>query len=65
MLKDRRVLLEKEINKAHAEAAAIYLNIVTHGLDVRNDRYESIRDKIVKLEFDLNMVNQLFHKGHE
>jgi len=64
MLKDRRLLLEQEIKKAHDEAAAMYLDIVTHDLDVRSDMYESIKDKIVRLEFDLNMVNQLIHKGH-
>lgn len=65
MLKDRRLLLEQEINKAHTVAAAMYLDIVIHGLDVHNDTYKSIRDKIVRLEFDLNMVNQLIHKGHK
>jgi len=64
MLKDRQLLLEWEIKKAHDEAAAMYLDIVTHDLDVRSDMYESIKDKIVRLEFDLNMVNQLIHKGH-
>jgi hypothetical protein len=65
MLKDRRLLLEQEIKKAHDEAAAMYLDIVTHDLDVHNIMYESIKDKIVSLEFDLNMINQLIHKGHE
>ncbi len=65
MLKDRRLLLEQEIKKAHDEAAAMYLDIVTHDLDTHNDTYESIKDKIARLEFDLNMVNQLIHKGHE
>jgi hypothetical protein len=65
MLKDRRLLLEQEIKKAHDEAAAMYLDIVTHDLDVHNIMYESIKDKIVSLEFDLSMVNQLIHKGHE
>ena len=65
MLKDRRLLLEQEIKKAHDEAAAMYLDIVTHDLEVHNIMYESIKDKIVSLEFDLNMVNQLIHKGHE
>jgi hypothetical protein len=65
MLKDRRLLLEQEIKKFHKEAATIYLDIVTHDLDAHNDEYESIRDKIVRLEFDLNMVNQLIAKGHQ
>ena len=65
MLKDRRVLLEQEIKKAHDEAAAIYLDIVTHDKDVHNAEYESIKNKIMNLEFDLNVVNQLIHQGHE
>ena len=65
MLKDRRLLLEQEIKKAREEAAAIYLDIVTHDLDVHNDKYEFIKNKIVRLEFDLNMVTQLIHNGHK
>lgn len=64
MLKDRRLLLEQEIKKSHIAAAAMYLDIVTNDLDVHNDEYESIKNKITSLEFDLNMVNQLIHKGH-
>ena len=65
MLKDRRVLLEQEIKKAHDEAAAMYLDIVTHDKDVHSTEYESIKNKIMNLQFDLNIVNQLIHKGHE
>jgi hypothetical protein len=65
MLKDRRVLLEQEIKKAHDEAAAIYLDIVTHDKDVHSIEYESIKNKIMNLQFDLNVVNQLIHKGHQ
>jgi len=65
MLKDRRVLLEQEIKKAHDEAAALYLDIVTHDGDVHSTEYKSIKDKIMNLEFDLNVVNQLIHKGHK
>ena len=65
MLKDRRVLLEHEIKKAHDEAAAIYLDIVTHDKDVHSAEYESIKNKIMNLQFDLNVVNQLIHKGNQ
>lgn len=65
MLKDRRVLLERDLKKAHDEAAAIYLDIVTHDKDVHSNEYESIKNKIMNLQFDLNLVNQLIHKGHE
>ena len=64
MLKDRRVLLEQEIAKAHDEAATMYLNIVTHDGDVHSTAYQSIKDKIMNLQFDLNMVNKLISEGH-
>jgi hypothetical protein len=65
MLKDRRVLLEQEITKAHDEAATMYLDIVTHDKDVHNPDYQHLKDKIMNLQFDLNVVNQLIHKGHK
>jgi len=64
MLKDRRVLLEQEITKAHDEAAAMYLDIVTHDKDVHSPEYQHLKDKIMNLQFDLNVVNKLIHKGH-
>ena len=65
MLKDRRVLLEQEIAKAHDEAATIYLDIVTHDGDVHSTQYQSLKNKIMNLQFDLDIVNQLIHKGHK
>lgn len=64
MLKDRRVLLEKEVQVAHNQAAEMYLDIVINNGDVHSEEYQQIRDRITKLEFDLNMINQLIHKGH-
>jgi len=65
MLKDRRVLLEHDIKTAHDRAAEMYLDIVVNNGDVHSEEYQQARDQISKLEFDLNMVNQLIHKGHE
>jgi len=65
MLKDRRALLEQDIKKAHEQAAALYLDIVTHDGDIYSTEYKSMKDKIMDLQFDLNIVNQLIHKGHE
>jgi len=64
MLKDRRVLLEKELTQAHEQAAAMYLDIVTHDGDVHSTEYEALKVKIDSLQFDLNIVNQLIFKGH-
>ena len=65
MLKDRRVLLEHDLKIAHDQAAQMYLDIVVNNGDVHSEEYQQMRDRISKLEFDLNVVNQLIHKGHE
>jgi hypothetical protein len=65
MLKDRRVLLEHDLKIAHDQAAQMYLDIVVNNGDVHSEEYQQMRDRISKLEFDLNIVNQLIHKGHE
>jgi hypothetical protein len=64
MLRDRRVLLEHDLKIAHDQAAAMYLDIVVNNGDVHSEEYQQMRDRISKLEFDLNIVNQLIHKGH-
>jgi len=65
MLRDRRELLEHDIRKLHAEAAAMYFDIVTNDKDVHNDEYQALKDKINSLEFDLNIVNQLILQGQK
>ena len=65
MLKDRRVLLEHDLKEAHDRASTMYLDIVTNDGDVHSIEYQQVRDQISKLQFDLDMVNQLIHKGHE
>jgi hypothetical protein len=64
MLRDRRVLLEHDLKIAHDRAAEMYLDIVVNNGDVHSEEYQQMRDRISKLEFDLNVVNQLIHKGH-
>jgi uncharacterized tellurite resistance protein B-like protein len=64
MLRDRRALLEHDLKVAHERAAEMYLNIVVSDGDVHSEEYQQMRDRISKLEFDLNVVNQLIHKGH-
>ena len=66
MLKDRRVLLEQEIKKAHEAAANMYLSIaVSNNGDVASAEYQTLKEKVMSLQFDLNVVNQLIYKGHE
>lgn len=63
MLADRRALLEYEVKKAHDEAAAMYLSIITSNDDLQNDSYQEIKARIANLQFDLNIVNRLIFKG--
>jgi hypothetical protein len=63
MLADRKELLEHDIRKLHAEAASMYFNIVIKGDHEHNVEYQSLKDKINSLEFDLNIVNQLIKQG--
>jgi hypothetical protein len=64
MLKDRRVLLEQEIARVFDEAAARYLDIVVNDGDVHSAEYQSLKEKVMKLQFDLDIVNKLIRKGH-
>ena len=64
MLKDRRVLLEQEIARVFDEAAAKYLDIVVNYGDVHSAEYQSLKEKVMKLQFDLDIVNKLIRKGH-
>ena len=64
MLKDRRVLLEQEIARVFDEAAAKYLDIVVNDGDVHSAEYQSLSEKVTKLQFDLDIVNKLIRNGH-
>jgi len=65
MLRDRRVLLEQELQRAHDKAAELYLTIVVDGRVDTTIEYDYLRNRILDLQFDLNVVNQLIHKGHK
>jgi hypothetical protein len=65
MLADRRALLEHDLVQAHDAAAKMYLDIVTHGGDVASAEYQALKERVTSLQFDLNVVNQLIHKGHK
>lgn len=64
MLKDRRVLLEKELAHARYEAAAKYLHIVANDGDVHSKEYQLLKEKIMALQFDIAIVDQLISQGH-
>ena len=63
MLRDRRALLEHDLAIARNEAASMYLDIVTRGGEAHSEAYQLLRDKVGKLQFDLDLVNQLIDKG--
>jgi len=67
MLKDRRVLIEQEIKKAHNQAANMYLDIVVSGTDddAHSPEYQALKDKIISLQVDLDVINTLISKGYE
>jgi hypothetical protein len=65
MLRERKELLEREIKRAHVEASNMYLSIVISGNDVESAEYQKIKERIVDLQFDLNMVNLLISKGQD
>lgn len=65
MLRDRRELLEHDVRKLHAQAAVMYFDIVTHNKDVHSLEYQALKDKILSLEFDLNVVNRLIAQGQK
>jgi hypothetical protein len=64
MIKDRRALIEQEIAKAHSLAAAMYLDIVTHCGDEHSPEYHLLKEKILSLEFDLKIINQIIQGKH-
>lgn len=65
MLRDRKALLEQEIKRAHSDAAHMYLTLAVGGGDTHSKEYQDLKEKITSLQFDLNMVNQLIHQGHQ
>lgn len=63
MLKDRRELLEYELHKATNLAAEMYLSIITKDVNAHSDEYQTMRARITRLQFDLDMVNRILEKG--
>lgn len=65
MLRDRRVLLERELKLAKDAAAKCYLATVTAGGNLLDQQYELLRSRVEQIQFDLDMLNQLISEGHE
>jgi hypothetical protein len=58
MLKDRRVLLEEEINKLKKEAAYLYFEIAINGHQL-NAQYKDVQRRLLERRNDLQSVNYL------
>ena len=64
MLHDRRELIERDLRQLYTDAANMYLSIAVVGGDANSVEYQQLKDQISKLQFDLNMVNELIRQGH-
>ena len=66
MIKDRRVLVEAELKKAKATASYLYLKSVTSDpFGTYREAYEEARNKLVNLETDLAVIDNLIADGVE
>lgn len=68
MLKDRRILVEIELDRLKKSAAQSYLSMVMSSNSVQSHStasYFNIRGRITELEFDLKMIDELIAQGHE
>ena len=64
MLRDRKVLLERELVRAKSDAANMYLSIVVGGNDLHSKEYQDVRQHVSMLERDLNQVCEMLLQGH-
>ena len=64
MLKDRKLLVELEINKLTDMAAQMYLDAMV-SVSTIDPEYEAIRGRITDLQHERKMIQLLLDKGHE
>ena len=69
MLKDRRVLVERELKRARQDAATVYMDMIrsmpnydSHRL---SETYQDLKDRIANLTIDLDVIDALIEQGHE
>jgi hypothetical protein len=70
MLKDRRVLVEQELDKARHDAAIVYMDMMRSSLtnnheNYLNAAYQHLTDKISDFIIELSIINSLIEQGHE
>ena len=67
MLKDRRLLIEQDIEKTFREAGALYLQlVVSAGYDMvaNSAEYQALKEKLINLKMELKLVDKLIEDGH-
>jgi hypothetical protein len=65
---DRRILVEKELNKAKADAAIVYMDMmrseITNYDGFRLDEtYQDLKERITDLTIDLSVINSLIEQA--
>ena len=66
MLKDRRVLLEKEMVKQKQACGQLYQNIVLGRIDANEGKmYDSMKLKLMDMIAEIAIVDQMIADGHE
>lgn len=70
MLKDRRVLVEQELNKARHDAAIVYMDIMRSEITNYDgyhldETYQDLKERITDLTIDLSVINSLIEEGNE
>jgi hypothetical protein len=67
MLKDRRLLIEQDIEKTFREAGALYLQLVVsagYGMVANSAEYQALKEKLINLKMELKLVDKLIEDGH-
>lgn len=64
MLKDRRILVQQELVKAHNTAAHMYLDAMVTQTTI-SAQYTQLTQHITELQHDLKMIDLLIHQGHQ
>ena len=64
MLKERKELIENELSKLKTKSAKLYLKIVTDKSADLNE-YNTLKEWISDLEFDLKIINEILEKEYK
>jgi hypothetical protein len=66
MLKDRRLLIEQDIEKTLHEASDLYLQLVVQWPEAAtvSHEYQLIKEKIINLQMELKLINKLIDEGN-